>query len=81
MKVKTLEIAWHAREPVLSVDFHPSGRLATAGADNTVRVSSLTYILNLLDCSIITFVAPLFFSEQVNCTKILLGLESLREGR
>jgi len=38
MKVKTLLIAWHNREPVYSVDFHPSGRLATGGADKCVNI-------------------------------------------
>jgi WD40 repeat protein len=38
MRFQTCLIVWHGKEPVLSVDFHPSGRLATGGADNTVKV-------------------------------------------
>ncbi len=34
-------ISWHAREPVLSIDSHKSGRIATAGADNFVRIWEL----------------------------------------
>jgi chromatin assembly factor 1 subunit B len=40
MKVKTVLIAWHGREPVYSIDFHSSGRIATGGADNCVNVRS-----------------------------------------
>lgn len=40
MRASTLEIIWHAKEPVLSVDFHPSDpRLfATGGGDKDVKV-------------------------------------------
>ena len=38
MKVKTVLISWHGREPVYSIDFHSSGRVATGGADNCVNV-------------------------------------------
>lgn len=37
-KVKTLQIVWHGKEPVFSVDFHPDGSLATAGADKEIKV-------------------------------------------
>ena len=43
MKLDTPEIAWHGKEPILSVDFSKVGskwRLASAGADNDVKVSS-----------------------------------------
>lgn len=39
MKVFTPEVVWHEKQPILSVDFHQSGRLASCGADNFVRVS------------------------------------------
>ena len=41
----TPEVVWHEKQPILSVDFHKSGRrLASGGADNFVRVSTkLTY--------------------------------------
>jgi WD40 repeat protein len=38
MRFQTCLIVWHGKEPVFSLDFHPSGRLATGGADNTVKV-------------------------------------------
>lgn len=37
MKVHTLEISWHAKEPILSADIC-GDRLATAGADTDVKV-------------------------------------------
>jgi WD40 repeat protein len=49
MRFQTCLIVWHSKEPVLSVDFHPTGRLATGGADNTVKVliwKSYAKILN-----------------------------------
>ncbi len=44
VKVKTLQITWHAKEgkkndPILSVDFHPTlPFLATAGADCEIKI-------------------------------------------
>jgi hypothetical protein len=39
MRAKTLQIVWHGKPatPVLSVDFHPDGYLATAGGDNEIK--------------------------------------------
>ena len=45
MKVFIPEVVWHEKQPILSVDFHLSGRLASGGADNFVRVSD-DFILN-----------------------------------
>ena len=44
MKAKTLQIVWHSKEPVWTLDFHPSGVLATGGADKEIKVyeTSLT---------------------------------------
>ncbi len=39
MKAKILQIVWHEKEPVYSVDFHSTGILATAGADKEIKVS------------------------------------------
>eukprot|EP00798_Chlamydomonas_sp_ICE-L_P022059 gene22059-29124_t len=39
MKAKTLQIVWHEKEPVYSVDFHPSGILASGGADKSVKIT------------------------------------------
>lgn len=38
MKAKTLQIVWHSKEPVFSVDFHPDGYIATGGADKEIKV-------------------------------------------
>ena len=38
MRAKTLQIIWHSKEPVLSLDFHPDGYLATSGADKDIKV-------------------------------------------
>ena len=35
-----LQIVWHGKEPVYSLDFHPDGTLATAGADKEIKVTS-----------------------------------------
>jgi hypothetical protein len=37
MRVKTQQIVWHEGKPVLSLDFHPSGLLATGGADRDIK--------------------------------------------
>ena len=37
MKAKKINIDWHDSEPVLSLDFHPSGLLATGGGDKKSR--------------------------------------------
>eukprot|EP01134_Creolimax_fragrantissima_P006160 CFRG6160T1 len=42
MKAHTLEISWHGKEPVLSVDQH-NDRLATGGADNDVKIWRVTH--------------------------------------
>ncbi|KAL6747735.1 WD40-repeat-containing domain protein [Haematococcus lacustris] len=40
MKAKTIQIVWHGREPVCSLDFHPADPtlLLTAGADKDVKL-------------------------------------------
>ena len=40
MKAKAFQIHWHNKQPIYSVDFHPtnSNKLATCGGDNNVRV-------------------------------------------
>jgi len=38
MRAKTLQIIWHEKQPVFSVDFHPNGYLATGGADREIKV-------------------------------------------
>lgn len=40
MKAKTLQVVWHSKQPVFSLDFHPSGLLATGGGDKDVKVNS-----------------------------------------
>eukprot|EP00899_Mesostigma_viride_P006576 jgi/Mesvir1/1591/Mv14559-RA.1 len=38
MKVKTLQVVWHEKEPVFSLDYHPSGLLVTGGADKELKL-------------------------------------------
>ena len=38
MKVETPMMSWHHREGVLSIDWDRGIRIATAGADNSIRV-------------------------------------------
>uniref|UniRef100_A0A7S2X1S9 CAF1B/HIR1 beta-propeller domain-containing protein n=1 Tax=Chloropicon primus TaxID=1764295 RepID=A0A7S2X1S9_9CHLO len=38
MKVNTLQILWHDKKPVFSVDFSAEGDLATCGADKEIRL-------------------------------------------
>ena len=38
MHVTTVQILWHNKKPVLSLDFQTDDRLVTAGADDTIRV-------------------------------------------
>ena len=38
MKVKTIQIVWHSKEPVWTLDFHSSGLLATGGGDKEIKV-------------------------------------------
>ncbi len=40
MRAKTLQVVWHSKEPVFSVDFHPDGTLATGGADKDIKVGA-----------------------------------------
>jgi WD40 repeat protein len=39
MRAKTLQIIWHSKDPVFSIDFHPDGYFATGGADREIKVS------------------------------------------
>lgn len=45
MKAKTLQIIWHSKEPVFSIDFHPDGYIATGGGDKDIKVSILRHAL------------------------------------
>ena len=40
MKAKTLQIIWHSKDPVFSIDFHPDGYIATGGGDKDIKVST-----------------------------------------
>lgn len=63
MKAKTVEISWHSKEPVLGVHFSKQ-RLATAGADNDVKIWSTKNINNL------EFLASLsYHSKAVNAVR------------
>eukprot|EP00850_Spirogloea_muscicola_P018603 SM000172S03076 [mRNA] locus=s172:114953:125746:- [translate_table: standard] len=41
MRARTVQILWHDKDPVLSLDFHASGLLATAGADKDIKLWEL----------------------------------------
>lgn len=50
MRAKLLQVYWHERQPVYSLSFDHEGRLATAGGDNTIRVSvsgSIVFVYTL----------------------------------
>lgn len=40
MRTKVLQILWHSKDPVFSLDFHPNGLLVTAGQDKEIMVRS-----------------------------------------
>ena len=41
INVKTWEIVWHNKSPILSIDFHPQeNKLATSGEDYTIKIWS-----------------------------------------
>ena len=37
-KLKTLQIVWHEKQPVYSIDFSADGSLATAGGDKEIKI-------------------------------------------
>jgi WD40 repeat protein len=49
MKAKTLQIIWHSKDPVFSIDFHPDGYIATGGGDKDIKVS--VHLLQLAGCT------------------------------
>ncbi|KAF6263109.1 WD40-repeat-containing domain protein [Scenedesmus sp. NREL 46B-D3] len=42
MRAKTLQIIWHSKDPVFSIDFHPDGYFATGGADREIKIWELS---------------------------------------
>jgi hypothetical protein len=38
MKAQAIQIVWHGKKPVFSIDADASGRIATGGADNDVKL-------------------------------------------
>ena len=42
MRVSTLQVLWHDKKPVFSVDFNKEGELVTCGADKEVRLWRIT---------------------------------------
>jgi WD40 repeat protein len=57
MRFQTCFIVWHGKEPVFSIDFHPSGKIATGGADNTIKVQLILKILYIFHINIIVDMA------------------------
>lgn len=83
MKVEIPMINWHGQLPILSVDMHSSGRLATAGQDGTIRVRSylpippwITFLSNYITLdSLISTRLRWFINEDFGPSEI--GLKSL----
>ncbi|KAI8818420.1 WD40-repeat-containing domain protein [Fimicolochytrium jonesii] len=70
MRVKTLQILWHDKQPIFSVDFEPNGngRFATAGGDYNVRIWNLQKEEN--EPPVVQFVSSLNrHTEAVNCVR------------
>ena len=44
MKVEVPMVSWHNQVAIFGVDFHPSGRLATASQDGSIRVRSAPFL-------------------------------------
>lgn len=53
MRAKTLQIVWHTKEPVFSLDFHPSGVLATGGGDREVKVRLIRLLTRSKLCTML----------------------------
>lgn len=41
MRSKVIQIAWHDKEPIFTIDTHSSGRIATGGQDKEVKIWKL----------------------------------------
>eukprot|EP00884_Botryococcus_braunii_P014857 jgi/Botrbrau1/23372/Bobra.0051s0024.1 len=68
MRVKTVQVVWHCKEPVFSIDFHPSGLLATGGGDKEVKIWQVKHTLSSgLDVSHVSSVAN--HQKSVNCIR------------
>jgi chromatin assembly factor 1 subunit B len=67
MKVKTIQILWHNKQPIYSADFEPvSSRLATGGADSAIRI----WRIGADDVSPIHFLSTLKrHAAPVNCVR------------
>jgi len=48
MRAKLLQVVWHSKEPVYSIDFHPSGLLVTGGGDKEVKVWHICWFCKLV---------------------------------
>ncbi|KAI9145034.1 WD40-repeat-containing domain protein [Paraphysoderma sedebokerense] len=61
MKAKVLQIHWHSTQAVYSADFDPlnSGRLATAGADNAIRIWKIVTDMTNVNPPTVQFLASL----------------------
>lgn len=67
MKVKVLQIVWHNKEPIFSLDFDASGTLATAGADSEIKVNASRSSILRLDAYVGCF-------SCFNCIDIRVGV-------
>lgn len=74
MKAKTIQIVWHTKEPVWTLDFHPTNTnvLATGGADKDIKVCSLA--MHLENCHLFALsqlTSQLFPSTWTRCSTFL----------
>eukprot|EP00898_Chlorokybus_atmophyticus_P003827 jgi/Chlat1/4445/Chrsp29S00330 len=70
MKVKTLQIVWHTKEPVLTLEFHPKDLhlLVTGGADKDIKLWQVSVDANGEPCA--TFLNDLeYHSKTVNAVR------------
>eukprot|EP00877_Chromochloris_zofingiensis_P011531 jgi/Chrzof1/6631/Cz19g03120.t1 len=68
MHAKTLQIVWHSKEPVFSVDFHPDGYIATAGQDKEVKLWAVTADAEGVPC--VEYLSTLQgHAKTVNCVR------------
>ena len=68
-KLKTIQIVWHGKEPVYSLDFHPNGLLFTAGADKEIKTWRVSK--DAEDYPVVEHTGSLVgHSKTVNCVRV-----------
>ena len=69
--MKTVQIVWHEKEPISSLDFSKSGVLATAGADKTIKVRACKILPGTSDSNFDLTSTP--FLPTQSCGAVLAG--------